>query len=111
MAAISAILVKKVVVVAICITLVLLSVGPAAMADVLEDCRNDCRSPCNGFSTAVCKGLTRRLRELLFATCKVRISALCSNTCINLCSIDTLPGAGRHPIHYGNVIHALDSNQ
>ncbi|KAG0530824.1 hypothetical protein BDA96_05G220300 [Sorghum bicolor] len=81
---------------AACIALVLLFMGPpAAMADVLDDCRKSCRPECDGFSANLCRNITSIFRVLNFAytTCKVRLSSECTHICIDVCSLNTLtPG-------------------
>jgi hypothetical protein len=92
---------KMVVPVATCIVLVLLSMGPPAMAGVEEDCAVICRPACDGFTSEVCMGLNGTFPVLnsldfFYTTCKVRISALCRSLCFSVCTLDTLtppPGA------------------
>ncbi|TKW02187.1 hypothetical protein SEVIR_8G229800v4 [Setaria viridis] len=91
---------QKVVPVATCIALVLLSMGSPAMADIQDDCRATCRPLCDGFSSDVCNAVIGIAPTILnnlnffFTTCKVRVSGLCTPVCVNVCSLNTLsPGA------------------
>ncbi|TVT99396.1 hypothetical protein EJB05_55214, partial [Eragrostis curvula] len=102
MASVGTALVKKVIVAAICIMLVL-----PTMAQVLDECFADCHPGCDGFSTGVCKGLTKRL-PILEETCIVRISQECINTCINLCSSDTLPDTPFLPCNITGITSRME---
>ncbi|RCV39374.1 hypothetical protein SEVIR_8G230000v4 [Setaria viridis] len=89
---------QKVVPVATCIALVLLSMGSPAMADIQDDCRPTCVPICQGLATNVCNAVIDLIHIQLpvdiFPTCKVRVSAICDPVCINVCSLNTLsPGA------------------
>ncbi|OEL21269.1 hypothetical protein BAE44_0017713 [Dichanthelium oligosanthes] len=79
--------------VAACIALVLLSMGPPAMADIQDKCRVFCQPKCDGFTTEVCRSLLDIVPivnlDFFFRTCKVRVSSPCSFLCINVCSLDT----------------------
>ncbi|TVU24282.1 hypothetical protein EJB05_26704, partial [Eragrostis curvula] len=98
MASVGTALAKKVFVAVICIMLVL-----PTMADVQDDCRLYCRPGCDGFSTGVCKGITKRM-PILEETCIVRITEQCINTCVNLCSSDTLPNTPFLPCMGGGIL-------
>ncbi|TKW02183.1 hypothetical protein SEVIR_8G229400v4 [Setaria viridis] len=91
---------QKVVPVATCIALVLLSMGSPAIADIQDDCRSTCRPLCDGFSSDVCNAVVDIAPTILknlnffFTTCKARVFGLCTAVCINVCSLNTLsPGA------------------
>ncbi|RLM69830.1 hypothetical protein C2845_PM17G14320 [Panicum miliaceum] len=84
---------------AACAALVLLSMGPApVVADIQDDCRVICRPKCDDFTTGVCNTVidiapVLRNLDFFFTTCKVRVSAQCTNLCINICSLNTLTPA------------------
>ena len=85
---------------ALCIMLVLLSMGPPAMADIQDDCRAFCIPQCNGLASNTCSAiidLASVLKTLPFftETCNVRVAQLCLPVCLNACTLNTLtpPGA------------------
>jgi hypothetical protein len=86
----------KMAIVAACIALVLLSMGPPpVLADLQDECRVTCRPTCDGFSSDVCNTVTDiapilKTLNFFFTTCKVRVSGLCSALCVNICSLNTL---------------------
>ncbi|RCV39370.1 hypothetical protein SETIT_8G218600v2 [Setaria italica] len=73
---------QKVVPVATCIALVLLSMGSPAIADIQDDCRATCRPLCDGFSSDVCNAVVDIAPTILknlnffFTTCKARVFGL-----------------------------------
>jgi hypothetical protein len=89
----------KMAIVAACVALVLLSMGPpAAMADPQEECRVTCIPLCDGFSKNTCNAVIDtapilKTLNFFFTTCKVRVSALCTPLCVNTCSLNTLTPA------------------
>ncbi|PUZ45682.1 hypothetical protein GQ55_8G244800 [Panicum hallii var. hallii] len=99
MAPASGAVLRKVAPVAACIMLVLLSMGPLAMADIQDDCRVFCIPRCNAFASNTCStitGIASILNGLPFfrETCTVRVAQLCLTFCINICTLNTLtPGA------------------
>nr|TKW02182.1 hypothetical protein SEVIR_8G229300v2 [Setaria viridis] len=89
--------------VAACIALVLLSMGPPAMADVEDDCRAICYPACDGFTSEVCRSLNGTLPVLgnigfFYTTCKVRVSIACRTLCFNVCTLNTLTPSGGAPM-------------
>ena len=90
---------KKVVPVAVlCTMLVLLSMGPPAMADIQQDCRAFCIPQCNGLASNTCSAiidLASVLKTLPFftETCNVRVAQLCLPVCLNACTLNTLTPA------------------
>ncbi|KAG2563913.1 hypothetical protein PVAP13_8KG373800 [Panicum virgatum] len=92
---------KKVVpVAALCTMLVLLSMGPPAMADIQQDCRAFCIPQCNGLASNTCNSntitdLASILKTLpsFTQTCNVRVAQLCLPVCMNACTLNTLTPA------------------
>ncbi|KAF8663520.1 hypothetical protein HU200_034656 [Digitaria exilis] len=100
MASVTAALLKMPALVAVCIALVLLSMGTPAMGDDQDYCRGVCRPACDEFATASCRSVAKRATALN-ETCEVRLASQCSNTCITLCTLDTLPDTPPTPcLHY-----------
>ena len=98
--------VLKLAIIADCVVLVLLSMGPVAMADIQDDCREICRPKCDDFTTRVCNTVIDiapilRTLDFFFTTCKVRVSAQCTNLCINICSLNTLTPSAPTPAPAG----------
>lgn len=61
-----------------------------------------CSPACDNFSAAACSGVTKTEEPALNLnqTCKIRVSQPCTNTCITLCSINTLPDSPLPPCMY-----------
>ncbi|RCV39371.1 hypothetical protein SETIT_8G218700v2 [Setaria italica] len=105
MSSASGALLRKVIHVAACTVLVLLSMGPPAMADMNDDCAAICRPACDGFTSEVCGSLNGTLPVLgnigfFYTTCKVRVSSACRTLCFNVCTLNTLtpaPGSTAAP--------------
>nr|TKW02193.1 hypothetical protein SEVIR_8G230112v2 [Setaria viridis] len=94
----------KMAIVAACIALALLSMGPpAAMADIQDDCRATCRGLCDGFGTNTCNNIIAIAPAVLnninffFTTCKVRVTGLCASFCVTTCSLNTVTPASPRP--------------
>ncbi|KAG2563914.1 hypothetical protein PVAP13_8KG373900 [Panicum virgatum] len=91
---------NKLAIAAACAALVLLSMGPAAMADIQTDCRAFCIPQCDGMASNTCNAiidLAPILKTLPFfaGTCNVRVAQLCITLCMSACTLNTLtpPGA------------------
>ncbi|KAJ1276627.1 hypothetical protein BS78_05G228700 [Paspalum vaginatum] len=99
MASVRADKLKMTVAVAVCVVLVLLSMGPPTMADMVDDCRDRCRAECHGSVDEFCRNLGNSFPplNLLYRTCKVRLSSECIHACIDICSLNTLTPPGSSP--------------
>lgn len=80
-------------VVAVCMAVLLLSMGPTAMADLGEDCRNSCIPGCQLVAPAACRSIVQ-IAPLLKVTCEERFRGLCAQLCITFCNANTLPQSG-----------------
>ncbi|KAF8673149.1 hypothetical protein HU200_048697 [Digitaria exilis] len=79
-------------VVAVCVAVLLLSMGPAAMADLVEDCRNKCVPGCQLTAPAACTSIVQTAPDLK-VTCETRFRDLCMVLCMVFCTANTLPPA------------------
>ncbi|KAF8673151.1 hypothetical protein HU200_048699 [Digitaria exilis] len=93
MASFSRALVNMATVVAVCVAMVLLSMGPMVMADLAEECRKGCRPGCQLIAPAACMSIVQTA-PLLKLTCEDRFRGLCEILCQNFCTANTLPPAG-----------------
>ncbi|KAJ1276626.1 hypothetical protein BS78_05G228600 [Paspalum vaginatum] len=82
------------VVVAVCIALAMLSMGPpAAMADIQDDCVASCAPKCDVYACKLCSKVVNTFRpalNLLYSTCSARLNVECTHTCVAACSLNTL---------------------
>lgn len=93
---------RKAIPVAACIMLVLLSMGPLAMADIQNDCRAICGPKCDGLASDVCNSVIELAPAILkplniLPTCVVRVDTLCRTLCMNVCTLNTLTPSGPTP--------------
>ncbi|KAF8673148.1 hypothetical protein HU200_048696 [Digitaria exilis] len=92
MASFNATMVKMVV--AVCNAVLLLSLGPTAMAaDQGADCRDPCVAGCQLIAPASCTSIDQALPPLE-ATCVTRFRGLCAQLCVTFCNANTLPQPG-----------------
>ncbi|TKV99354.1 hypothetical protein SEVIR_8G037700v4 [Setaria viridis] len=75
---------------AICVALLLMSVGLPAMADTMQDCREDCGTACRLFAQATCRSITTFVcptKEL----CEAKVIQPCGATCYTGCTTGVVP--------------------